>query len=69
MEVIKPLLEKIKAMAEEVGIGRLNGLDSNYYEREIVDKVIAGDQISITEAVDVVTFLRSIIQEDRDEQG
>jgi len=67
MEVIKVLTDKIKAMAEAAG--DLSALPGNYYEREIVEKVQAGDQIGVSEAVDVVMFLRTVLtsQEASDE--
>jgi hypothetical protein len=61
MKVNKVLTDKILQMAEEVGQEILNGLDHNYYEREIVDRVVAGQEISITEAVEAITFLREEI--------
>lgn len=61
MKVNKILTDKIISMADEVGRERLNGLDRNYYERDIIDRVRSGEEISITEAVEAVTWLREEI--------
>jgi hypothetical protein len=63
MKVNKVLTDKIITMAEEIGQSVLDGLDRNYYERDIVDRVQAGEEISITEAVEAITWLREEIND------
>lgn len=55
------LVEKIKSMAEEIGREELDDETDHYYERDIVDRLYAGDGISVTEAVEAVQYLRSIL--------
>lgn len=64
MDVIRQLLDKIVLMADEVGQAELDSKTDHYYEREVIDRVRTRQQISITEAIDAVTYLRSVIQED-----
>lgn len=61
MKVNTVLTDKVLQMAAEIGLPVLNGLDRNYYERGIVDRVVAREEISITEAVEVITWLRKEI--------
>lgn len=61
MQVIQVLLDKIVHMSEGLD---LDSKTDHYYERGVVDMVKAREDIGITEAIDAITYLRSLIQED-----
>jgi len=62
MQVSEVLLAKVRGMAAEAGGPEtLDGLDHHYYEREIVGRVLAREEVSITEVVEAVTWLREFL--------
>jgi hypothetical protein len=68
MIVIPAMLDKIRRMAAAVGEETLAAQDDHYYERGVLADFLQGGELSISQAIDLVTYLRTLTTQDAPHQ-